>query len=334
MAELKNDVGYSASRAGVLAECPRRFLYQVYIMWGGWWSRGRPPPERAAEAYRAKFAGTAPMWAGKLVHEAAERALKQAMRNPRWLSSIGGMVGIERQLHSWTSEWIERGLDEARRPDEGNPKERVQLVELNLGRDVDSEWINERVHSRIKSLCAPDEQWTGSPSLFRRALEAPDRIVSVETLEEFRIDGLKVWTKLDMLARAAHDPACAVVVDWKTGDPAPKDRPQLGLYSATTKAKRWRRVMIALAYIGAERTTVEKVEPTAEDDEAAFASVRAFFADLRERLVGKDLGANIPVEDKFEPTSDPRRCLECPHAMMCERDGTKPRALDPGAAAG
>ena len=82
VADLANEFSWSRTRDNIFQECRRRYYLHYYGSWGGW-DPGADPAVRAL--YVLKQLGTRQMWAGRLVHEAAERALL-AMRDGHALS--------------------------------------------------------------------------------------------------------------------------------------------------------------------------------------------------------------------------------------------------------
>jgi hypothetical protein len=325
MAGFKNEVSYSESAANLLQSCPRRYYYEKYKSWGGWWHGKNQPPEggpEAEEAYVAKHVDNIAGWAGSLVHAQADWALKEAMSGAKWESR----EVLRNVLLTRASKAIDGGLTQARMQKSGNPKKRLQLIEVDLGLKVDEDWLRDRVSSRVRALTSLGESWTGiAPvNLFLRAMDHPDRIITVEDLLSYECRGLKVWFKIDLMMRSSKAPDECVVVDWKTGVRKDSDDQQVHQYASWATDK-WRSVSLLLVYLGDGSTEVVKVAcDKATSREVAESRVEAFKLSLARRLVVGSLTRNEPVPARFEGTDDPRNCLKCPHQRMCERDGTKP----------
>ncbi len=327
---LKNEASYSDSRANMLDACARQYFYGVYRMWNGWWYGKRPPASRdAEEAYVAKHASTGSQWAGKLVHGSAEHALKSARRQRGFLQSSGGMRGLATALSRRAAGEIDVGLRQARTQRTGNPKQRIQLVEVTHGLPFDESQFRNRVRSRIAALCADGDKWDGDfagTNLFERAISASDRIVAVEELVRTEIRGVTMFLKVDLLMRSPKESRDCSVIDWKTGKPRDSDVQQLELYTVWAHSVGWRRVSAFDAYLGDESTNVVRHNI---DPDAAAKSVGERVARFRDSLAGRlndgDLDKNVPIESKFEPTTNASQCTLCSFARLCERDGTKPR---------
>ena len=94
VADLVNEFSWSRTRDNVFKECRRRYYYQYYGAWGGWDAGADPLVRRL---YVLKQLGTRQMWAGRLVHEAVERALL-AMRDGHALSEAALIEDTVRQM--------------------------------------------------------------------------------------------------------------------------------------------------------------------------------------------------------------------------------------------
>ena len=324
-----NEVAYSDSRAKRLEGCPRAYWYGVYRMWNGWYSRSQPPKDKKAEeAYTAKFASNGPMWAGSVVHQIAERFLKDAKSRHGFLDAVGGREALRTLMRDAASMEVSKGLEQAKNQRIGNPKHRLQLVECNFGYPLDDDWIKRRVLGRIDALT--QETWESGPNLFMRAVSAPEGIVSIEDLKEVKLFGVKCFIKLDLLARSRRHPdKDCVIVDWKTGaKETDHGRLQVATYAVWARKAGWRNARTFIAYLGdGLGESVEADIGIDEADRLVSTRIVSFVESLKTRLVGGDLSRNEPIESAFESTKDPSVCKSCPFQGVCERDGTKPAAI-------
>ena len=85
VADLVNEFSWSRTRDNAFQDCRRRYFFQYYGAWGGWDAASDP---RTRLLYVLKQLGTRQMWAGRLVHEAIERALLRHARRLRALGSL------------------------------------------------------------------------------------------------------------------------------------------------------------------------------------------------------------------------------------------------------
>jgi len=327
MMAFKNKVLFSNSRYNQLlgdTACPRQAYYAWYRMWNGWWYNNRQPDPKSEKAYVAKFFQTEAQWTGTIVHNQAEWALKEAKKkNLRYAphEELKDFM-INRALRE-----VQSGLKEARHKGAYKVKGTVRLLQIELGRDVDEDWIRDRVTSRMTALLS--NEWSGPfkkpVNLFLRAIKNPDRIVSVEELATFTHGGIECVIKMDLQTRTSNDPNSCFITDWKTGLRKDSDKDQVIGYSVWARKKGWKIAGTLLAYLGNETADVELVE--VEDHKADFEfseKVFRFVDAVKDRIVDRDVEKNVPIEDRWEPTTDIKVCLSCPFQIICEQDGTKP----------
>jgi hypothetical protein len=319
---FKNEVSYSASSAEMLNVCPRQYYYSRYASWNGWWNGKRPPEsKRSEEVYIAKHATSAPAWAGDLVHRQAQRVLNEARDGAKWEHA----ELLRNSMLTSAAAEIDLGLRQAKTETQGNPKKRLQLVEMLYGLPFDEEAFRNRVRTRINLLAGPDESWEGDiagKNLLFHALSRSNRIVFVEELLNFKMLDVKIYVKCDLIMRGVDARNC-VIIDWKTGQPKETDTAQLRLYEQWATARAWNSVELLLVYIGEQSVTVKRVK-TNGNSMPINGAIAAFKENLSKRLVDGDLNRNEPVEKLFEPTSNASACKYCPFQGICARDGTKP----------
>ena len=320
---FKNEVSFSPSSKKLLERCARQYWYGKYAYWNGWWYGNRPPVSKTAEeAYTAKHMDTVYSWTGSIVHEVAARTLKAAQTGRPWHRG-----NLETAMLKEANARITKGLKQARTQKSGNPKKRLQLVEEEFGIAYDERWLRNRVDSRIRSLMSDDDKWNGpgNVNLFLHALSRADRIVSVEDLFNHIHHATSVYLSIDLMMRSAHDPEHdCVIVDWKTGIPRDEDVLQVGQYGLWARKKQWQNITLLLIYLNEEGVEVRSVVAGESTIAAADEEINIFTDKLATMLVNGDLKKNVPIESKFEPTSDPGNCMRCAFQGMCERDGTKP----------
>lgn len=321
---FRNVASYSHSKSKMMGVCPLMYWRYTYGSWNGWWRSSKPPKnERAGEMYAAKHIESVPIWRGKLVHVAAERALKASMEGRKWSDNDG----IRHFMLQRTRSMFGRQMDQALYQKTGSPKHRLILAELVRDDIVDFDEVWQSVESRINALTASDESWSGlnvPMNLFTRAINQPKRIVLVEDLVSFQHAGLTVWLATDLIMRSPKDNRRCVIVDWKTGKKRKIDRMQMEVYGAWCTSKGWTSADGVIAYVGEDGVEVDYFEITEEMTSDANDRIEMFAEDLKDRLVNGDLERNEPILDKFESTDNPYYCGSCMFADICEREGTKP----------
>ncbi len=300
MAELANAFSWSRSRSVMFQECRRRYFYHYYGAWGGW------EPDAPAEVrrlYVLKQLTGRQGWAGRVVHEAVEMALK-ALHAGRdlpeaWL--------IEETVQRMRREWrfSKRGGYRER------PKADVALFEHEYGIEVTSRtWQVLRDHAL---RCV--RTFYRLPLLGELRQTPRERWILIEDVRAFDFEGTPVyaapdfgyWTRADRLA----------LVDWKTGTPDPEETAiQLGCYALYARD---------ILDVPAEQVDLLEVnlrEGTVTthpwDDarvhdvrERLRLSIRAMKAWLRDPM------ANVAALEDFERTEDLRLCRWCNFRAVC-----------------
>ncbi len=300
MAELANTFSWSRSRGVRFEECRRKYFYHYYGAWGGW-EPAAPPDVR--RVYVLKQLTARQGWAGRVVHEAVEMALKvlHAGRDlpEAWL--------LDETVRRMRQEWRFSKSGRYRE----SPKEAVALFEHEYGIDVpDRAWQALRDHV-LRCL----RSFHRLP-LLREIRETPrERWILIEDIRAFDFEGTPVyaapdfgyWTRADRLA----------LVDWKTGSPDPDETAvQLGCYALYARdvldvpAER-----VDLLEVNLREGTVTahpwdegRVEAVRE---RLRLSIRAMKAWLR------DPDANVAAMEDFERTEELRICRWCNFRAVC-----------------
>ena len=198
MAELKNEFSWSKSRDEQFRECLRKYYYDKYGSWGGWDKKG---DARKREIYIMKNLKSRHMWLGELVHDGVEELIK----NPSKIE--------ERQQFldhvTWKMRHQYKDSQEGRYRED--PKRIVGLQEHEYGMNVKGEeW--KRIHDTVIAClsCFIDNVWPWFKETAPRK-----RHLSVEQLQHFIFEKVKIWVKIDFAFR--NDDGDIVIIDWKTG---------------------------------------------------------------------------------------------------------------------
>jgi hypothetical protein len=298
VADRANEFSWSRTRDNVFQECRRRYYYHYYGAWGGW-DAAADPATRAL--YVLKQLGTRQMWAGRLVHEAAERSLL-ALRDGHALSEAALIEDTVRQMRE---EW-KGSRDHVYRE---SPK-RTGLFEHEHAVPVsDTEWQALRDHV-IRCL----RNFHRLPLLAQIKRTPTDRWILIEDIGSFAWEGTRVFTAPDFGYWNQADRL--QLVDWKTGGNGEDASLQLGGYA-----------LYALEVLGVELSRVDLLEVNLREgrvtshpwDEISLErvrehvrlSVRAMKAYL------KDPEKNLAEEANFEKTEDLRICRWCNFRGVC-----------------
>ena len=298
VADLANEFSWSRTRDNVFQECRRRYYYHYYGAWGGW-DAAADPATRAL--YVLKQLGTRQMWAGRLVHEAAERSLL-ALRDGHALSEAALIEDTVRQMRA---EW-KGSRDHVYRE---SPK-RTGLFEHEHAVPVkDTEWQALRDHV-IRCL----RNFHRLPLLAQIKRTPTDRWILIEDIGSFAWEGTRVFTAPDFGYWNQADRL--QLVDWKTGGNGEDASLQLGGYA-----------LYALEVLGVELPRVDLLEVNLREGrvtshpwdaislervrEHVRLSVRAM------KVYLKDPEKNLAEEANFEKTEDLRICRWCNFRGVC-----------------
>ncbi|HSE94759.1 MAG TPA: PD-(D/E)XK nuclease family protein [Methylomirabilota bacterium] len=300
MPDLVNTFSWSRSRHNMFHECRRRYFYHYYGAWGGW-DAAAPPEVR--RLYVLKQLTGRQGWAGRVVHEAVEMALK-ALHAGRELPE------------AWLAEeTVRRMREEWRFSRSGGyrerPKGEVALFEHEYGVEVaPRDWQVLREHVL---RCLRNFHRLPLVSEIRATPRA--RWILIEDMRAFDFEGTPVyaapdfgyWTTGDRLA----------LIDWKTGSPDPEETAvQLGGYALYAQDI----LEVPPALVDLLEVNLRAGEVTAHPwDEDRLAdmrerlrlSIRAMQAWLR------DPTANEAVVEDFERTEDLRLCRWCNFKAVC-----------------
>ena len=299
VADLRNEFSWSRSRDNVFQECRRRYYLHYYGAWGGWDAAAADPATRTL--YVLKQLGTRQMWAGRLVHEAIERALL-AVRDGYALSESSLIEATVRQMRE---EWKGSRAGVYRE----QPK-RTGLFEHEYGVPIkDGEWQALRDHV-MRCL----RNFHRLPLLADIRRVPPERWVMIEDIGSFPFEGTTVfaapdfgyWNEADRLQ----------LVDWKTGGSGEDAALQLGgyaLYALEILRVDPGRVDLLEVNLREGRVTTHPCDPAILERvrEHVRLSVRTMKAYL------KDPDGNLAEEANFERTEDLRICRWCNFRGVC-----------------
>jgi hypothetical protein len=304
VAELKNELVWSHSRARAFHGCARAYWLTYYGSWGGW-APTAPPPVR--DAYIQKKLTTRAMWTGTVVHGVAEEALKRLRSGVGVDPDRAARDALTRARDdiegSRTGRWLER------------PARRTGFREHYYGEETPPEaWdaALAEIERQVKALF--------THRIFRRLTQVPDRVLEVEELRRFRVGSTDVYAALDVLV--ADGRGGVVIIDWKTGEAHADEEiaAQLGVYGlyATQElgvpVDRVKAMHVNVRY-GSETTHTVGPEQIA----AARVEIEASVAEMRARL--SDVPSNrADAEDYPRVAEGDRRCTWCSFRRTCGRE--------------
>lgn len=302
MGDRANEFSWSRSRDATFQECKRKYYYHYYGSWGGW------DPDAAVEVrrlYLLKQLASRQMWAGRVVHDAIEMALR--------VFRDGRDVPVE----PFIADVVERMRAEWRESRTGRSREMprtLALLEHEYAIEVKPEaWLALRA-----GVVACLRNFFRLP-LLAHARRTPPEHWSIEHWSRvLDFEGTPVWIAPDF--GFWSEDGRLTLVDWKTGgaDPAATAF-QLGCYA-----------LYAREMLGVEPARVDLLEvnlrgpvvtPLTWDDgrlEDVRAQLRLSIRGMRAYLV--DPAANVARLEDFERTEERRLCRSCNFRAVCRPD--------------
>jgi CRISPR/Cas system-associated exonuclease Cas4 (RecB family) len=280
-------LGWSATRYDLFSVCKRRYFFHYYAKY-----------DLEVQARRlAQFKGlvTIPLEIGGIVHDVIEallnrlKATTQDIDRPRFHAFADRLV--DERLRDRSFEEVVYGEQAEVRPDDLAPK----------------------IHTCLDNLLSS----TRFAWLVDRAIAtAPDWIIDPPGYGESRLQGMKVYCKVDFLFPLGNE---LRIVDWKTGklDQA-KHRKQLLGY-ATWAAYHFEvdpaGIQPTIAYLHPDYAEVHE-DFTAVDLENFAVQVRAETEEMYAYC--RDIEQNIPLDKPaFSPVNDERVCGNCAFRGVC-----------------
>ncbi|MFQ5829658.1 MAG: PD-(D/E)XK nuclease family protein [Candidatus Methylomirabilia bacterium] len=302
MPDLPNDFSWSRSRDSLFQECRRKYFYHYYGAWGGWEA---DVSEEVRTLYVLKQLSSRQQWAGKVVHEGVEwalRALYAGRELPEsWL--------IEETVKRMRREWkASRDRLYWKSPKEAALFEHEYRIPVK-----DEDWQVLRDHV-IRCL----RNFYRLPLLAEIKRVPPDRWILIEEIRAFDFEETPMYGAPDFAYWT--DAGRLALVDWKTGAPA-TDRNvlQLGCYA-----------LYAREVLRVEPARVDLLEVNLREgvvqphpwDEAKLGGIREH---LRLSIRGmrawlRDPDANLAAEEDFEKTEDLRICRWCNFRGVCRSE--------------
>jgi hypothetical protein len=283
-------LGWSASRYDLFSICKRKYYYHYY---------GKYDPQVPVRLIQElKALSSIPLAIGSTVHSVIQALLTRLKRTSQDIDQAR-FSGFARQA-----------AEEAAR------KSAFHEVYYREREAVTLDDLYPKVQDCLSNLLASDRyRWLVEDAI----RTSPDWVIDPPGYGETRMDGLKVYFKVDFLFPVGDR---LHILDWKTGkQDAAKHRKQLVGYSAWASYHYEvdpERVQPAVAYLYPEYREVDETF-NASDLEHFAIQVRAETQEMYEYC--RDVEQNIPLDkSEFARVDDPRICSFCEFRGLCFPD--------------
>lgn len=282
-------LGWSASRYDIFSECKREYFYEYYAKYD--------PMLPRQKIDHLKNLTSVPLETGNVVHDVIKAALQRLQKSEADID-------------------LERFREFIRRETEKQCRTKTFFeVYYQEAESIGSQDILPKIEKCVEVfLSSPRYDWIRTI-----AIATKDRwLIEPPGYGETRIDGLKVYCKVDFLFPAENR---IVIIDWKTGKPDDdKHSKQLMGYKA------W-----AASQVGCFADDVTSIVAYLQPDyrEVEISSTDADLTTFRERIdketremyaFCRDIAENTPLDKEFFPLAENTRvCRLCSYRELCER---------------
>jgi len=303
MAELKNDFSWSKSRDATFRECPRRYFFQYYGSWGGWYNDAEP---RTRKLYVLKQLKSRAMWAGEKVHDCIRKSLQNLRRG---IEPMSGDEAIEATLAVMREDFAN-----SRRGDYWKDPKTCGLFEHEYKQKVsDAKWkeIADHVANCLRTFYASD--------LYSRMRDLPiAQWLDVEDFASFDLDGTKVHVVLDFSFR---DGERVAIYDWKTGKAGTEhNEVQLACYSLyATQTWHVAPAQVSTSEFNLRSGKLNEYHLGGIDLDSIRTYIRGSIRDMKFLL--EDPDANAAREERFVFAENQGVCRFCNFRAACPRFG-------------
>jgi len=299
VSDLANVFSWSRSRDATFQECRRKYYYHYYGAWGGW---DAGAPEDVRRLYVLKQLASRQQWAGRIVHDAIELALR-VLRDGRAVPVEAFVADVvERMRGEWRSSRDGRYRD--------NPKTPA-LFEHEYGVQVKREaWLalTENVRTCLRNFFR-------LPLLAEIRRTAPEHWSIEHWSKVFELEGTQVWAAPDF-GYWTPDGRLGLV-DWKTGGGNGEGAAfQLGCYALYAREVLGVKPELVDLYevnlrerlVTSHRWDDERLEDVREQLRLSIRAMQAYLADP---------ATNRAVLADFERTEELRICRWCNFRAVC-----------------
>ncbi len=298
---------WSATRGNTFEDCRRAYFYQYYLANGR--AEGADPDD-VARAARLKRLSSLPLWVGSRVHDAIEGVLREARDG----GAADIEVAVERMVGQMRADY--RASTNGGTGKWKDFSSMLRFHEHEYAAETGRVLAPEDWTPRVESACAMLRAFPAHGYVERARTLGPARVRALEELEDWPLDDVKVYVKIDFAYE--DDDGTVHIVDWKTGQREHGETPIQMLGYALFAMKRWNvpieRLRVKEVFL-AKDDTDRPCTITADTLAAAEQRMRRSIEAMLEAL--HDPRRDVARAERFEPTPS-WRCRSCNFLALCD----------------
>jgi CRISPR/Cas system-associated exonuclease Cas4 (RecB family) len=295
---------WSQTRDAIFKDCARKYYFHYYASHNGWL---REASEESKFAYRLKQLANLYILFGDALHQLVERILRESLDKHDLSFNQDNFIY---QLRNY----LNRAFMESKNVEKWirAPKRSMMLHEIYYEGNLPKNRIaiiNERINQ-----CGANLQ--NSKSL-QELLLADNKILEIEELYAFLVEGHKVYVKIDVLFHAQTDDQW-IIVDWKTGHKDEGNEDQLLLYAMFLKQKYdvpYEKIEIRLEYLLTGQRNTFLID--GEKVERMKTKVLKSINEMKTLLEDEQKNKPLPME-KFPVMPTKLKCKSCNYRAICK----------------
>lgn len=298
MANYKNELSWSASRAKEFERCRREYYYSRYASWG-WWTE-KPRGEKHQTMVHKNLTSL-PAMAGLNVHDAIEHWFH--------LKRDGVDMSAEDLYNEAVDNFREGWRQSSTDAWQSAPNKMTHLDEHHYGNEITKERTE-----KARELLERTTRYFADSVDCKPAREAhPDNWRSLESMDTYMFLGTKIYAVPDF---AYVDGETVHIWDWKTGIPREDDIFQLHSY-ALYACEKWsadpESIVLHAAYLNEQRvdTIPVNLDKLGEVQDHMSMSVREMMD------VHYDPDEDPVIMENWPRTSDEAKCRWCRFRGIC-----------------
>jgi hypothetical protein len=306
MSKLKNELTWSFSRSRLFDECRRAYYYHYYASWGGW---EKTADELSRLAYILKNVRNIDVWIGDIVHQVIKWILESKAGNTSSLFKTGREVSCDEAIAKAKNLFLKTWEQSRDKKWQTNVKHNLNLFEHYYNQQLTRKQLREKLERAAKSV----RNFYRSGLLEKISGLPPENILSIDELDSFNFEGVRVFAIPDFALRNQDE---YLLYDWKTGRKNDNDILQLSFYQLYAVNK-WRiaseQIKVMPVYLALDEFSLLPIMAIGTEEVKEY--MRGSIKQMKQVLLA---GAKDKADINHCPkTGDLSRCRKCRFQEIC-----------------